>query len=125
MSSTPGIAGTTQTVPQASCHQMRPVACGFISPSQSDRLVMYLAQQLLDQSVLVLLQVKIRSEIQVDGGPCSRKTSHCHQVWAESSHSSRALTATKDTGYPLLPLCNWSAWAQRETSFGGLFVSWA
>lgn len=77
VSCTPGITGTAslpQTVPQASSHwQMWPVACGFISPSQSDRLT-YLAQQLLDQSVLVLLQVKIRSEIQVNGGSCSQKT---------------------------------------------------
>lgn len=52
---------------------MWPVACGFVSPSQSSRLT-YLAQQALDQPVPVLLQVKIRSEIQVNGGSCNPKT---------------------------------------------------
>lgn len=57
------------------------VACGFISPAQFIRL-MYLAQQGLDHSVPVLLQVKIRSEIQANGSSCSPKTDR-HDIVTE------------------------------------------
>lgn len=80
---------------------------------------MYLAQQLLDQSVLILLQVKIRSEIQVNGGPCNQKTEDM-KLSPRVGHGNTALAAKKALG-PFGTLCTWSGWAQRETSLAGLF----
>lgn len=104
---------------------MWPVVCGFISPSQSDRL-MYLAQQLLDQSVPVLLQVKLRSEIQVNGGPCHQKTEDMKlspRVGREQlqQHSSGCHKRRWD---PLVPCAPGLAGLREKPPLLVFFVSW-